>query len=119
MICPIVNGSREGIVLNACEVYTNSDGTGSTGGALAKAIFTDLENHFGIKDERLLQVQGRVMDGHYLNNLFITGMSEPIFQQLGDDLSCKERFWWPVQCNLKFRTVGRPYVIFRHSMQYD
>ena len=43
VICPVVNGRREGIVLNAREVYTNSDGTGGTGEALAKSIYSDLE----------------------------------------------------------------------------
>ena len=37
------------------------------------------------------------MDGQYLNEPFITAMNEPIMQQLGDDLSCKDAFWWPVQ----------------------
>ena len=39
VICPVVNGRREGIVLNAHEVYTNSDGTGGAGEALAKSIY--------------------------------------------------------------------------------
>ena len=97
VICPVVNGTRQGIILNAREVYTNSDGTGGTGDALAKSIFTDLKNHVGFQKELLLQVQGRVMDGQYLNEPFITAMNEPIMQQLGDDLSCKDAFWWPVQ----------------------
>ena len=75
----------------------NLDGTGGTGDALAKLIFTDLKNHVSFQDELLLQVQGRVMDGQYLNEPFITAMNEPIMQQLGDDLSCKDAFWWPVQ----------------------
>ncbi len=97
VICPVVNGTRQGIILNAHEVYTNSDGTGGTGDALAQSIFADLENHVGFKDKLLLQVQGRVMDGQYLNEPFITAMDEPIMQQLEDGLSCKEAFWWPVQ----------------------
>ena len=60
VICPVVNGCREGIVLSAREVYTSSDGTGSTGGELAKSIYSDLEKNVGLKGERLLQVQGRV-----------------------------------------------------------
>lgn len=93
----MVNGSREGIILDAREVYTNSDATGGTGDALAAAIFKDLEEHVGIKDDRLLQAQGRVMDGQYLNEPFIAGMNEPIMRLLQDGLSCKERFWWPVE----------------------
>ena len=92
VICPVVNGTRQGIILNAREVYTNSNGTGGTGDALAKSIFTDLKNHVGFQYELLLQVQGRVMDGQYLNKPFITAMNEPIMQQLGDDLSCKDAF---------------------------
>ena len=37
------------------------------------------------------------MDGQYLNEPFITAMNEPIRQQLGDDLSCKDAIWWPIQ----------------------
>lgn len=97
IVCPVVNGSRRGIVLDAREVYSNSDATGGTGDALAASIFKDLDVHVGIKDNRLLQVQGRVMDGQYVNEPFIAGMNEPVFELLHDDLSCKERFWWPVQ----------------------
>ena len=52
VIWPIVNGTREGIILDAREVYTNSDGTGGTGGALATAIYKDLKEHVDLKDER-------------------------------------------------------------------
>ena len=71
---PVVHGTKQGIILNARGVHTNSDGTGGTGDTLAKAIFTALKNHVGFRDE-LLQVQGRVMDGGYLN----------------------DAIWWPVQ----------------------
>ncbi len=77
VICPVVNGCREGIVLDAREVYTSSDGTGGTGGELAKSIYLDLEKNVGLKGEHLLQVQGRVMDGQYVNAPFINGMNEP------------------------------------------
>ena len=97
MICPVVNGCREGIVLNAREVYTSSDGTGGTGGELAKSIYSDLETNVGLKGKRLLQVQGRVMDGQYVNVPFIGGMNEPIMQLFEDGNNCKESFWWPVQ----------------------
>jgi hypothetical protein len=83
VICPVVNGTQEGIILNAREAYTNSDGTGGTGGtggALATAIYEDLKEHVDLKDERLLQAQGRVLDGQYLNEPFIAGMNEPIMQ---------------------------------------
>ncbi len=96
VICPVVNGSREGIVLDAREVYASSDVTGGSGHALAAAIFKDFEEHVGIKGNRLLQAQGRVMDGQYLNEPFISGMNEPIMCLFEDGFPCKERFWWPV-----------------------
>ncbi len=71
VICTVVNGTRQGIVLYPREMYTNFDGSSGMGDTLAKAIFTDLENHVGLKDKLLLQVQGRVMDGQYVNEPFI------------------------------------------------
>ena len=97
IICPVVNGRRERIVLNVCEVYTNSDGTGDTGEALAKSIYSDLEKNAGLKGISLLQVQGRVMDGQYINAPFIDGMNEPVLKLFEGDDECKESFWWPVQ----------------------
>ena len=77
VICPVVNGCREGIVLNAREVYTSSDGTGGTHGEQAKPIYPGLEKNVGLKGEHLLQVQGRVMDSQYVSVPFIDGMNEP------------------------------------------
>ena len=91
----MVNGRQEGIVLNAREVYTNSDGIGGTGEALAGSIYSDLEKNAGLKGKSLLQVQGRIMDGQYAP--FIDGMNEPVLQLLEDDDDCRESFWWPVQ----------------------
>ena len=93
VISPVVNGTRQGIILNAREVFTNSDGTGGTGDAPAKSISTELKNHLGFQEE----LSYKVMDGQYLNEPFITAMNEPIRQQLGDDLSCKDAIWWPIQ----------------------
>ena len=82
----------------ARELYTNSsDGSGGTGDALAKAILEDLAKHLGIKEEGLLQVQGRVMDDQYLNDQFIDSMNEPIKRVLDEGLPYMESFWWPVQ----------------------
>ncbi|CAB4003457.1 Hypothetical predicted protein [Paramuricea clavata] len=73
-------------------------GIGGTGDTLAAANFKDLEEHVGLKDNCLLQFQGRVMDGQYINEPFIDGMNS-IMHLLDDNLPCKERFWWPVQWN--------------------
>ena len=97
VICPVVNGRREGIVLNAREVYTNSDDTGGTGKALARSIYSDLKKNAGLKGKSLLQVQGRTMDGQYVNAPFIDGMNKPVLQLLENDDYCRESFWWPVQ----------------------
>jgi hypothetical protein len=43
------------------EVYASSNATGGAAHALAAAIFKDLDEHVGIKGNRLLQAQGRVM----------------------------------------------------------
>ena len=92
LVCPIVDGVRRGIVLDAAQVYSNSDATGGAGDDLAKAIFRDLEKHVGLKDEHLFQMQGKVMDGQYLNEPFIAAMNQPIMRQLENELSCKDRF---------------------------
>jgi hypothetical protein len=97
MICPIVNGSRQAIPLDAKQVYSNSDGSGGTGEDLAHAIFDDLDSHVGIKGKHLLQMQGKVMDGQYLNSVFTTAMNTPVMNLLDDKSECKDEFWWPVQ----------------------
>ena len=76
-------------MLNACEVDTNSDGTDGTGDALAKSIYSDLEKNAGLKGKSLLQVQGRVMDGQYINTPFIDGINEPVLQLLENDDDCR------------------------------
>ena len=70
------------VMLNAHEVYTNSDGTSGTGEALARSIYSDLEKNAGLKGKSLLQVQGRIMDGQYINAPFIDCMNEPVLQLL-------------------------------------
>ena len=110
----MVTGRREGIVLNAREVYTNSDGTGGTGEALARSIYSDLEKNAGLKGKSLLQVQGRIMDGQYTNAPFTDGMNEPVLQLLEDDDDCRESFWWPVQWDLA-RWLDKVFSKFKDS----
>lgn len=52
-----------------------TDGTGGTGSALAEAIFRDVEGHVGLKERALLQMQGKVVDGQYVNARFISAMN--------------------------------------------
>ena len=51
MVCPVIAGKRQGIPLNMSQVYTNAEGTGGTGDALAETIFRDVEDHVDIKAE--------------------------------------------------------------------
>jgi hypothetical protein len=64
---------------------------------LQRLYFVTLEKHLGLKDKCLFQMQGKVMDGQYLNEPFIAAMNQPIMWQLENELSCKDRFWWPAQ----------------------
>ena len=101
-------------VLNACEVYTNSDGTDGTGDALAKSIYSDLEKNAGLKGKSLLQVQGRVMDGQYINTPLIDGINEPVLQLLENDDDCRRSFWWPVQWD-PFHWLNKVFSKFKDS----
>ena len=62
MICPDVNGCQEGIVFNAREVHTSSDGIVGTGGVLAKSIYSDLEKKCGL-ERREPSTSTRQIDG--------------------------------------------------------
>lgn len=67
MLCPVV-----------------SEGTGGAGEALAESTFRDAEHHVNLKEDALLQMQGKVMDGQYIiNGKFITGMNNPLTEVLG------------------------------------
>ena len=103
MVCPVIAGKRQGIPLNMSQVYTNAEGTGGTGDALAETIFRDVEDHVDIKGGRLMQMQGKVVDGQYVNQKFISAMNSPLMDVLKQSLSIDENqvvfdlFWWPTQ----------------------
>ena len=103
MVCPVIAGKRQGIPLNMSQVYTNAEGTGGTGDALAETIFRDVEDHVDIKGRRLMQ--GKVVDGQYVNQKFISAMNSPLMDALKQSLSTEENeivldlFWWPTQWN--------------------
>ena len=103
MVCPVIAGKRQGIPLNMSQVYTNAEGTGGTGDALAETIFRDVEVHVDIKGGRLMQMQGKVVDGQYVNQKFISAMNSPLIDLLKQSLSIDENqvvfdlFWWPTQ----------------------
>ena len=42
-------------------------------------------------------MQGKVLDGQYLNEPFMTGMNNSLLNQLYDGSVCKDAFWWPTQ----------------------
>ena len=81
-------------------IYTNSDGSGGKGDELADMIFNDLKTHLDIKGLSLLQMQGKVTDGQYVNEPFVTSMNKPIFDVLfstlnKDDLKIVQgSVWW-------------------------
>ena len=72
------------------EVYTNAEGTGGTGDALAETLFRDVEDHVDIKEGRLMQMQGKVVDGQYVNQKFISAMNSPLMDALKQSLSTNE-----------------------------
>ena len=97
MVCPVIAGKRQGIPLNMSQVYTNAEGTGGTGDALAETIFRDVEDHVDIKGGRLmqmqgwlLQMQGKVVDGQYVNQKFISAMNSPLMDVLKQSLRINE-----------------------------
>ena len=70
MVCPVIAGKRQGIPLNMSQVYTNAEGTGRTGDALAETLFRDVEDHVDIKGGRLMQGGGwsvRQPEVHFCN----------------------------------------------------
>ena len=84
MVCPVIAGKRQGIPLNMSRVYTN------VGDALAETIFRDVEDHVNIKEGRLMQIQGKVVDGQYVNQKFISAMNSPLMDALKQCLSTDE-----------------------------
>ncbi len=104
MICPVVDGKRQGIPLNMHLVYQAADGVGGANNILAEAILQDLENFANIKGSSLLQMQGKVVDGQYVNRKFIEAMNKSIFDALknvytleGLEYDLTDSFWWPCQ----------------------
>ena len=66
LVCPVVEGQRQAIALNACRVYLKSDGSGGTGPELVATILSDVKNHAGIKGCSIFGMQGKVTDRQYL-----------------------------------------------------
>lgn len=77
-----MEGRRQAIVLNARQVYENSDGSGGKGPALAAKLLDDVKIHAKISEKAILAVQGKVTDGQYLNEGFINAMNKPVFDQI-------------------------------------
>ena len=94
-ICPVVEGQRQAIALNASRVYTKSDGSGCTGPELASKLLTDVQNHAKITGRAILAMEGKVTDGQYLCEGFIDSMNQPLFDEI--PLVLQEEFWWPLQ----------------------
>lgn len=82
MICPVVDGKRRAIPLGMKAVYKSSDGSGGKGGELANAIYEDLKEHVNVEGTKLLPMQGKVTDGQYINQPFVTAMNGPVFDMI-------------------------------------
>ena len=95
LICPVVNGERQAIFLDAQPVYEDSYGTGGTGDELAKKILKDLKRHPGVEDERILFMAGKVTDGQYINEGFVERMNNALWEHLPPEV--QDEFWWPLQ----------------------
>lgn len=90
---------------------------GGTGDALADAIFRDAKgkDHVDLKEKGLLQMQGKVVDGQYVNNKIITAMNNPVMEVLRKCANINNNgivfdlFWWPTQSpgRGKMHSVGR------------
>ena len=91
LICPVVEGQRQAIALNASTVYLKSDGSGGTGPELAAMILSYVKNHAGIKGHSILGMQGKVTDGQYLTDGFINAMNQPLFEEISIDI--EDQFW--------------------------
>ena len=63
-------------------VYSTSDGEGRIGAELAQDIYDDLKAHAGLENASLLQVQGKIRDGKYINVPFLTAMNQHILDLL-------------------------------------
>ena len=66
-------------------------------------IYDDLKAHAGLENAGLLQVQGKVTDGQYINVPFLTAMNQTILDLLSkilppEDLELlKQDIWWECQ----------------------
>ena len=77
LIC-IVDGKRQGIPTQCHQVYQTSDGFGDGNAILGEVILEQISNHFNIKNENIMQMQGKVVDGQYLNDKLISAMNNNI-----------------------------------------
>ena len=103
MVCPVVNGKRQGIIASVDQVYTTSDGTGGSSEELAQTLLNGVKK-LGVADEKdtgLFYMQGKVMDGQYLTDRFIGTINNAILGSWvvpsSENSSDAVRFWWPCQ----------------------
>jgi hypothetical protein len=101
MVCPVVQGQKKAIPVAMNAVYTTSDGSGGKGDELANMIFNDLKTHLNIKGSSLLQMQGKITDGQYINEPFVRSKNKPIFDVLSSSGLNKDELkivlasiWW-------------------------
>ena len=92
MICPIVNGERKAIPLTTRQVHEDFSGHGGLSEELAQKCFEDLNENsdIGKDDPKLMQVQGKVFDGQYLNGPFIQAMNKPLVDLLSQTKDLEE-----------------------------
>ena len=103
LVCPVVNGKRQGIIASVDQVYTTSDGTGGSSEELAQTLLNGVKK-LGVaaeKDTGLFYMQGKVMDGQYLTDRFIGTINNAIVGSWvvpsSENSSDAVGFWWPCQ----------------------
>jgi len=63
-------------------VCNSSDGGGGSNDVLDKVILEQIAKHFDIKNEFILQMQGKVVDGQYVNEKFKSATNKSILEAL-------------------------------------
>ena len=105
MICVVVNGKRKAIPLGVRRVYEDASGSGGKGAELAEKLYQDLSEHVKVseKHDNLMQMQGKVFDGQYLNEPMMTRLNAPLFEamlksmQFDSEEDYSTEYWWPTQ----------------------
>ena len=81
-------------------MYNSSDGIGGSNDVLDKVILEQIAKHFDIKNEFILQMQGKVVDGQYVNEKFKSATNKSILEALRKEDAesiALDMIWWLCQ----------------------